>query len=370
MKKKIYINSSILIIIGIIYGFILYFSIPSEIILPQNSQYSTDTFPSCSVVEDCVLSENKPLLNHSGNKLTINTENPGYFSYQLKLFDKIPIKKINVSVMPKNYVIPGGEAIGVKLYTDGLLVIYISEVTGIDGCQYAPAKDAGLLENDRILKVDGNKITSNEYFTDYINAKKSTIQLTIARNEEIRTIDITPVPSAADRKHKLGIWVRDSTAGIGTLTYYNPENKSFAALGHAICDSDTKSILSLSDGAIMNCDIVSVKKGEYGNPGELRGNIYDKNIGKILTNNRFGIYGILNNPSFLAEKVPIEVATRFQVKEGPAAILCDVDGTGAKKYDVQITKVSKIKEPDNKSMVITVTDKRLLDATGGIVQGM
>lgn len=370
MSKKFYINLSIIIIIGVIAGFILYFSIPSEIILPRDSQLSFNTFPSCSLTEDCILTESKPLVERNGSILTINTGNTGDFSYSLKLFDKIPLKKINVSVIPKNYVIPGGETVGVKLYTEGLLVVYVSEVTSTDGAQYSPGKDAGLRENDRILKVDGKDIGTNEEFTDYINAKKSTVHLTIARNEEITETDASPVISGADGKYKLGIWVRDSTAGIGTLTFYNPQNNGFAALGHAICDSDTLSVLKLAEGSLMNCSVISVKKGEYGNPGELKGCITGGDIGKILINDSFGIYGELNNTSIIDGKEPIEVSTRFQVKEGPAVILCDVDGGGTKEYAVEISKVSKSAAPDNKGMVITVTDEELLQKTGGIVQGM
>ena len=201
MSKKFYLNFGILIIIGLIAGFILYFSIPSEIILPQDSRLSINTLPSCSLSENCISEESKPLVKRCGSTLTINTGNTGNFSYSLKLFDKIPLKEINVSVIPKNYVIPGGEAVGVKLYTEGLLVVYVSEVTGADGVQYSPAKDAGIRENDRILKVDGKDIGSNEEFTDYINAKKSTVRLTVARNEEITETDAVPVISGADGKY-------------------------------------------------------------------------------------------------------------------------------------------------------------------------
>ena len=132
--------------------------------------------------------------------------------------------------MPENYVIPGGEAIGVKMFTDGLLVVHISEVTGKDGSEYSPAKDAGLAENDRIIKADGIELKTNEDFMDYINSKQSSVTLEFARNDEIMRTEITPVISGADGKYKVGIWVRDSTAGVGTLTYYNPKNSGFAAL--------------------------------------------------------------------------------------------------------------------------------------------
>lgn len=369
MSKKFYIKLSIITAIGIILA-ILYLSVPSKIILPQDAEFTINTYSDFILDEESISAEKTPLIKRNGSLLTINTSDTGSFNYNLKLFNKIPYKKVSVSVVPKNYVIPGGETIGVKLYTDGILVVYVSEVTGTDGEIHAPAKDSDIRENDRILTVDGEKIETNEEFSQIINAKKSSVHLTVARDEEIIETDISPVVSETDGKYRAGIWVRDSTAGIGTLTFYNPESGGFAALGHAICDSDTMSILKLAEGSLMNCSVVSVKKGEYGTPGELKGCISGGEIGKILINDNFGIYGLFNENAMSEEKDLIEVATRFQVKEGNASILCDVDGEGVKEYAVEISKVSKSPEPDNKGMVITVTDEELINKTGGIVQGM
>ena len=370
MSKKFFLKFSFLIIIGTIITSLLYSSIPSQIILPQGSQFSLNTFASVSLSQNCISSKSETLVQKEGSVLTINTSEVGNFDYDLKLFNKIPLKKINVSVVPKNYVIPGGETLGIKMYTKGLLVVYVSEVTGVDGISYSPARDSGIKQNDRILSVDGLEIHTNEEFSDYINSKKSTVDVVLARDDEIITTKITPVESQSDKKYKLGIWVRDSTAGIGTLTFYNPENSSFASLGHAICDSDTMSILKLSEGRIMNCEVISVKKGEYGAPGELKGSMVGADIGEIKINDSFGIYGHLYNDKIIDGKEAIETATRFEVKEGPASMLCDIDGKGVLEYSVEITKVSKSLQENNKGMVITVTDKNLIEKTGGIVQGM
>ena len=372
MSKKIFLKIGGTVFFCAALGALLsYISMPKEITFPKGSDAVIKVLPSCSLSSECVSKDSGVrLFRINGGKLSVNTDNVGKYSYQLKLFDKIPIKTITVSVVPNNYVIPGGEAIGVKMFTEGLLVVHISEVSGADGIEYSPAKEAGIMENDRIMKADGIDMKFNEDFMEYINKKKSSVTLEIARNDELITTSITPVVSKADGKYKVGIWVRDSTAGVGTLTYYNPNNSDFAALGHAICDSDTMSVLTLSRGSITKCSIVSVKKGEKGAPGELKGCITGESIGSIAVNDGFGIYGTLDNSEITGGKQPIETATRFQIKEGPCTILCSVDSRGAREYTAEICKVSKLPEPDNKSMILRVTDEELLNKTGGIVQGM
>lgn len=281
--------------------------------------------------------------------------------------DTLPVSK-EVSSVQKTYVIPSGEAVGVKMFTDGLLVVYVSEVIDTDANRYTPAKDAGLRASDRILSVDGIELETNEELSDYINEVKKSVHLKVARDEEIFETDITPRISN-DGYYRIGIWVRDSTAGIGTLTFYNPEDKSFAALGHAITDCDTGTVLTVSCGDLVGCEILSVKKGEHGTPGELSGQFENRNLGKILKNNDFGIYGEIKNPNILQGQ-PLQAATRFQIKQGPAKILCDVDGNGVKSYNVEILKVSTSSKVDNKGIVLKICDEELLEKTGGIVQGM
>jgi stage IV sporulation protein B len=206
------------------------------------------------------------------------------------------------------------------------------------------------------------------FYNDSLKVVKKYVHLKVARDEEVFETDITPMISN-DGYYRIGIWVRDSTAGIGTLTFYNPEDNSFAALGHAITDCDTGTVLTVSCGDLVGCEILSVKKGEHGTPGELSGQFENKNLGKILKNNDFGIYGKIKNSNVLQAK-PMRVATRFQIKQGPATILCDVDGNGVKSYDIEITKVSTSSKVDNKGIVLKITDNDLLSKTGGIVQGM
>ncbi len=282
--------------------------------------------------------------------------------------DTVPVTQ-EVNSFQKTYVIPSGEAVGVKMFTDGLLVVYVSEVVDKDGNRFYPAKDAGLRETDRILSVDNIEIETNEQLSDYINKVKTRVNLKVARDEEIFETQVTPVLSN-DGNYRIGIWVRDSTAGIGTMTFYNPKNKSFASLGHAICDSDTGAVLTVEDGDLVGCDILSVKKGKNGVPGELSGQFKNNNLGKIIKNNEFGVYGKLNNNFVFDNNKLMEAATRYQVKQGAAQILCDVDGQGVKSYNVEIMSVSKLAAVDNKGIVLKVTDDELLSKTGGIVQGM
>ncbi len=282
--------------------------------------------------------------------------------------DAFPVTQ-EVNSIQKTYVIPSGETVGVKMFTDGLLVVYVSEVVDKNGNRFYPAKEAGLRETDRILSVDNIEIETNEQLSDYINKVKTTVTLRVIRDEEIFDTQITPVLSN-DENYRIGIWVRDSTAGIGTMTFYNPQNNSFAALGHAICDSDTGAVLKVADGDLVGCDILSVKKGKNGVPGELSGQFKNNYLGKIIKNNEFGVYGKLNNNFVFDNNKLMEAATRYQVKQGAAQILCDVDGQGVKSYNVEILSVSKSPEINNKGIVLKVTDEELLSKTGGIVQGM
>ena len=349
-------------------NFLLYFSIPSQIILPEHSQLSIKALPIgsfCQLTEEC-----STTIEKADNSVRINSQNAGEYEYSYRLFNTIPIKQVNVSVVPKRYVIPSGETIGVKIYTKGLLVIDVSAVYAKDMTEHFPARDAGIAVGDRIMSVDGIELKTNEEFAQYINSVKTKVKLKIARDDTEFETEITPVMSNDNDIYKVGLWVRDSTAGIGTLTCYDLQTGEYAALGHAICDSDTGEIMTVSNGGLINCKVVSIQKAQSGKPGELTGAFSKESVGSISENNEFGIYGTLNEEYIDMSKKPIEAATRFQVKEGEAQILCDVDGNGVKSYSVDIVKISKSDVIDNKGIVIKVTDNELLEKTGGIVQGM
>lgn len=371
-NKRVFRNIILIFIFFIIFSFIIFLSIPSKIILPENSELSVRICPfkiGTHIVTSTSTDEARPVVKRNKGTLEISAAQAGAYSYDVKLFDKLLLKRVNVSVIPKNYVIPSGEAVGIKMFTDGLLVVNVSSVKAQGGGVARPAHNAGIRENDRIMAVDGIKMETNEEFSDYINSVGGEVEVTVMRGEEQFITKIIPVKSAEEDIYKVGMWVRDSTAGIGTLTFYRPDKGVFATLGHPICDADTEEIMKISDGTVLKSKIVGIKKGESGVPGELTGYFEDVSIGKICVNNDFGVYGSLNETGF-NENLLTEVGTRFQIKEGPAQIMCDVDGQGVKKYDINICKVSKEPICDNKGIILEVTDNELLSKTGGIVCGM
>ena len=258
-------------------------------------------------------------------------------------------------------VIPAGRAVGIQIYTDGLLVIGTSE---INGCNVA--KEADIRVNDRITAVNGISDITSEEFAKTVNEHPDGVSLEITRDNRSFTVNAVPALSE-DSVYRLGLWVRDSCAGVGTVTYYDEETNSFAALGHAINDVDTGDILSLKSGALVECDIVSVDKSKRGAPGEINASFGGEKLGEITINSPSGLFGKSAAGAFSDMGSALPVAAREQVNAGDAYILSDIFGNSTEKYSI---KINKITNDLNKSLVIEVTDDRLLEGTGGIVQGM
>ena len=378
MKKIIQpkkIIQALLLLLPIIFLLNIYCSVPSNLRIPENTAYTLELSPFCSVTgrsEGTLAAANTThaMLEESNGDVSLNTGSTGEYSLSMKLFDCIPIKTINVTVTPKTYVVPSGSPIGVKLHTKGILIVSISDVTAVGNVQVSPGKAAGLKESDRILAVNGTAVDSAEDFAKLVNQIQGTVTLTIARDEETFDVQVTPALSAEENQYKLGIWVRDSTAGIGTLTFYDPKTSAFGALGHAITDVDTGDVMTVNTGNIIGCKIISATKGESGTPGELTGSFSGKSLGTITANSELGVYGHIEAFDNIYAAEPVEVATRFQIKEGPAVILADVDGNGVAQYMVEIEKVSKSGGINNKGIILKITDPLLMEKTGGIVQGM
>ena len=291
---------------------------------------------------------------------------------EVSLFDKIRLKTINVNVIEDIDVIPVGEIVGIKLYTNGVMVVGMSSIEGEDGNIYKPYQELGIQEGDSITYINDTEITSTKELVEEVNKSLGQeIELTFNHKEETRKGKIKPVKNKDDL-YKLGLWVRDSAAGVGTVTFYNEDTKCFAALGHAITDIDTGEILSTSSGEIDIAKILSIVKGKKEEPGRIEGTINsDFTIGSIYNNTKFGIFGVIKNPQNikLDFNKKMKVASRNEIKLGEATCLSGIDGE-IKEYKVEITKIYQNNNYDNKSMLINITDENLIEKTGGIVQGM
>lgn len=265
------------------------------------------------------------------------------------------------------YLIPSGKAVGIKLYTQGLLVIGTDKVTSSDGKLTSPAIDSGIRKNDVILKANNIELSEIEQLSEIVQAHKDGLTLTVQRKNNLIDTAVFPVISE-DGSAKLGLWVRDSTAGIGTVTYINPADNTFAALGHGVCDPDTDNILSVKSGSILNCSFLSVTKGKKGAPGELGGAFERTEIGNIFKNTNCGIFGKITQEKAFSFSDAVPAASAMQVEEGKAYIVSETDTSGSEQYEIEIKHL--FPNNDTKGIVFEVKDKSLLEKTGGIIQGM
>ncbi len=268
-------------------------------------------------------------------------------------------------------LIPGGTAIGVTLEINGILVLGTGNVTGKDRHVYSPAENI-LKEGDIILSAGGVELDDKEALAIAVKGCGDSLELTVKRKDEIFDVSLTPVKCMEDGSNKIGVWVRDSTQGIGTLTYIDPEDNSFGALGHGVYDADTGGLMTVKSGSVVKSNITGIRKSEKGQPGELTG-VLDKNEvkGEITENNECGIYGVLNEESVNEYySKPIPVASKTEIKTGEAVILnSSVDGN-LKEYSVEIEAVNLNHKEADKGIVLRITDENLKDTAGGIVQGM
>ena len=269
-------------------------------------------------------------------------------------------------------VYPGGISIGVKINNKGALVVGYSDISTHEGLSESPGKVAGIELGDIIEEVNGENIeTCSDLISKVKTCRNDEMTVKILRGNSEITKKVSLIKE--DNEYKIGLWVRDSTAGIGTLTFYDKDSKTFGALGHPITDGDTNVSFNIKSGTLLRSSVLSIKKGERGNPGEIKGLFINENesIGNIEKNTNSGIYGDgsveLINPNF---NKAMTVAYRDEIKEGHAQIITTVEDGGAKAYDIEILKLLPQDEPGSKSMIIKIVDPVLLEKTGGIVQGM
>lgn len=308
----------------------------------------------------------------STNNNSINQKS-GKATLEVSLFDNISLKDVNVDILPRTTVIPVGSIAGVKLYTSGVLVVGMSEIEGMDHKKYKPYENTGIKEGDTITQINNIPISSTEELMETVNqAQGKAVKVQYVQSEQTKECSIEPVQTTTNQ-YKLGLWVRDSAAGVGTVSFYEPSTKTFGALGHGITDIDTEKLINIASGEFVTTRILNITKGESGLPGKIQGTVENQqNIGKIYKNTKFGIYGTVDNLASLKidTSKEMEVALRDEIQLGKATILCSLDNQKAEEYEIEIEKIYKENNYDNKSMQIKVTDEKLLEKTGGIIQGM
>lgn len=298
------------------------------------------------------------------------TEEP--INIEVSLFGVIPLKNIEVYVHEESWVIPGGHTIGVSLYTQGALVVGISDVIDQAGESICPAAAAGIQPGDYIESFDGIPIENAEQLMA-ASVDGLPAEVTLNRDGKQIKTTIQPVVDSRDGEYRLGIWVRDSTMGIGTLSFCDSSLGWYGGLGHAIIDVDTNTMLNVREGKIVEADVIDIITGQEGQPGEIRGTFHSGSTvyGDIQKNTVFGIYGSMQTP-LTNELYPagIKLAYPEEAHEGEAQILAALGSSSIQAFDCEIVKVNPQNSPAPKGLVIQVTDHRLLEETGGIVQGM
>ena len=294
------------------------------------------------------------------------------YAMDVRLFGFLPLKQVSVQVIEDTSIIPAGIPVGIYVKTEGVLVVGTWEFTGYDNIRYSPAS-AVLKSGDYILKMNGQEVTGKKMFMSTLQEMgEGDLILTVRRGDEIFDVKIVPVRDQAGT-YKIGIWIRDNAQGVGTLTYIDSEG-GFGALGHGINDMDTSTLMTLKKGTLYHADIIGVRKGEAGSPGEMTGLIDygDEHIlGSIEKNEDKGIFGTCGEG--LEEEVafgPVQIGLKQDTSIGPVKILCAPDGTEARLYDAKITDITYDREHINREIVLQITDEALIQETGGIIQGM
>lgn len=378
-KKFLYLFLFLDILLFIIFSFWwIRGKVPEKIFLFQNKKTEFDfSLP----IEANIQEEKAEVICNESEKVKENivfsfqepfslcSQKKGSYDINLKLFGVIPIHRIHVNVIEERTVIPSGQTIGIEVNTNGVLVLGTGEVEGRDGRKAEPARNI-VCSGDYIKSVNGEDVKTKEELVDMLkNIQEGNTYLSLERKGEQIDVVVEGVKTR-DGTYKLGIWVRDDTQGIGTMTYITEEGE-FGALGHGINDIDTGVLMEVCSGNIYEAGIYKVVKGERGTPGELSGFIKKNDkykLGTIQKNTAHGIKGIYQNPisdTWQRRKI----ALKQEVKKGKGSILCQI-GTEVKEYEVEIEKIYANSTSKSKGMVIRITDDRLLEQTNGIVQGM
>ncbi|MDO4482818.1 MAG: SpoIVB peptidase [Bacillota bacterium] len=375
-RKRIIICTAVFIAAAIfsVAGYTL--SMPDEITLFEDEIKTVDLSFPFSLSGDSAVSV---MASDGGgflkNSVSIASGEEKEAKLYFTLFDKITLKEIDVSVKDREIIIPGGQSIGVRMNVNGVIVVGMENIPVSSEDSVNPCINSGLQIGDNITEINGEKIYSAMQVREIVNdaPEGEKIRIKAKRNGENVTAEVVPVFSFDEKTYRLGLWVRDRTAGIGTLTFYNPDDGSYGALGHGIADPDTGVLLDAADGEILYSKVVSVKQGASGSPGEVRGIFYESNhpLGTVVMNSKFGVFGrSYDEIKNAAAGKPMEIGYQSEVQKGKASVLTTIDGEGVKEYEIEIQKINRQISPSTKSMVIKITDEELLEKSGGIVQGM
>ena len=317
--------------------------------------------------EDMPVSSYAPLGN-SISKIS-DTQN----TYEIRFLGMIPMRSVEVQKIKDLEICPGGNAVGVRVSSEGVLIVGYSEIEINNKKEESPGKIGGLEVGDIILKVNGEEMQNSiDLLKTIKECENENIKIELLRHGEnlIKNIQLR---KENDKEYKIGLWIRDSTAGVGTMTFFDNKTNKFGALGHPITDCDTNEPFLIKKGDLLNSSIISVKKGEKGLPGELKGIFLneDSPTGDIEKNTQSGIFGKIENSEMLNKNLtPLKVGFRDEINLGKAKIITTIDEKGPQEFEIEIEKLLDQNTPSSKSMIIRITDPRLLEKTGGIVQGM
>lgn len=308
--------------------------------------------------------------------LSIQPKHSGVTDLKLKLFGKIPFKTVRLQVIPDLRVIPGGQTIGVKVKSAGIMVVGHHQVQRDANTKVSPGEDAKLHLGDLIIEINGkpcNDISKVGPIADEAGRKGENLELYVQRGKERFKTSLMPAYDEEDKAWRLGLYIRDSAAGVGTLTFYAPDQGVYGALGHMITDMDTQTPIVVGSGEIVQSSVTSISKSQNGEPGEKRAYFLKegRKLGSVERNTAFGIFGQMKQlPEHSYQPGSLPVAFAEEVEEGPAQILTVVEKQKVERFDIEIVHVANQSSPATKGMVIKITDPKLLERTGGIVQGM